>query len=247
MATYAADNPAIARLVEKQMRNWEIGRSQRPLGRESQATREVEDFVTISREAGAGGTKVARLLGERLDWPVFDREILHVMAGDDRIRERLYESLDERDTTWLDDAVRWIVRGEFPIDDYFHRLTETVLSLARQGRSVFLGRAGDLILPPNRGLRIQVVAPSEYCIREIARRESVSESHARRLKGLIDNDRREFVRRHFKVEADRETRFDVALGMGRLTAAAAVDVILSAMTARNMEIPEHAGTAGDGL
>ena len=30
--------------------------------------------IALSRQAGAGGTEVARRVGERLGWPVYDRE-----------------------------------------------------------------------------------------------------------------------------------------------------------------------------
>jgi len=83
-------------MVEKQMRNWELAKAQRLTVPEPRRA-EVEDFIAISRSVGAGGNSVAVVLGEALGWPVFDKEILQTMAGDDAIRREIYASMDERD------------------------------------------------------------------------------------------------------------------------------------------------------
>ena len=52
--------------------------------------------VAISRECGAGGTEVARQVGSRLNWPVYDRVLLERVASDAGVRTELLESLDEK-------------------------------------------------------------------------------------------------------------------------------------------------------
>ena len=85
--------PGLSRVIEKQMRNWELGRAQRPdVFVTSQ--QDFAPFVTIANVCGAGGNEVAHMLAERLGWPVFDREILTLMARDDDVRESLYRSVD---------------------------------------------------------------------------------------------------------------------------------------------------------
>src|ERR1019366_8036412 len=55
----------------------------------------------ISREVGALGSSVATEVGRRLDWPVYDRNLL------DKIAERLhrppshFQDLDEKQGSWL--------------------------------------------------------------------------------------------------------------------------------------------------
>jgi len=219
----------IGKLVEKQMRNWEICRAQQLEPRQTAPTRQVEDFVTISRMVGSGGRKLAAQLGERLGWPVFDREVLQVMAGDDRVRARLYESLDERDLGWLEDTLRWLIEGEFRKEDYFHRLTETILALARRGHAVFLGRGADLMLPRDRGLRVCLVASEEYCAGQFARRTGVSETLARAELQRIHREREEFLRHYFGKRAQDPGRYDVSINMERLTHAEAIELICLAL------------------
>jgi hypothetical protein len=225
----------VGRIVEKQMRNWELARAQH-LGqrRAAAAPPDVADFVTISRTLASGGSEVAALLGERLHWPVFDRELLHAMAGDDQVRARVYAQLDERDESWIEGAMHWIIAGELRTDDYFRRLSETILALARQGRAVFLGRAADLILPRAHGLRIRITAPLAPRAQAFARENNIPEALARDQLERIDHQREDFRRRHFGPTANDDTRQDLLLNLANFGPPQAVDVIVAALRARGI-------------
>ncbi len=227
------NNPGIAKIVEKQMRNWELARGQQaaPTAVPAPAVRE---FVAISRSVGSGGSDVATLLGERLRWPVFDREILHAMAGDDVVRARLYARLDERDQNWLEDTLRWLIEGELRRDDYFYRLTETILALARQGTAVFLGRSADLILPRDHGLRVRIIAPLPQRIHAFALRSNMPEGPARAEVERIDQQRADFRRHHFGPDANDDTCHDLVVNLSHYTPAQAVELIAAALRIRGL-------------
>lgn len=215
----------IADLVERQMRNWELARQQRlQLSEHEMAS--VEDFVCISRQVGTDGRRVADRVGRELGWPVFDREILDAMAGDDAIRRQVYESMDERDLGWWEEALRSLMSSEFVRNDYFRRLCETLLSLARQGNCVFLGRGADLILPDDRGFRARLVAPLAHRIEVYSRTRSLSAHEAERRMQRIESDRRRFFRRHFGVDIDDPVRYHMTINLSRCCVAEAAAMIL---------------------
>ncbi len=224
-----SQDASIARAVEKQMRNWELARQQRLSVQPSRQQPEVADFVTISRLAGSRGGEIARQLGQRLGWPVFDREILQHMAENDEYRARIYENLDERDTTWLESVLRWLLQGELRKEDYFQRLGETVLALARQGPAVFLGRGADLILPQDRGLRVYLIAPEDDRVREYAAGHGCDEKAAREAIRRIDNEREEFIRNHFACDPSDPTRFDLIVNVSRLDTSQVVELLHKAV------------------
>lgn len=226
--------PDLARVVEKQMRNWELARAQRPAPEERPPVDEVEHFVTISRMVGAGGHSLATALGERLDWPVFDKEILQAMAGDDQLRGRLYEALDERDVGWIENSLRWLVEGGLHKGHYFHRLGQTILAIARQGHAIFLGRGADLILPRDRGLRVELVAPPEHCARAYAERHGLSEALARAEIERIQRERTEFVREYFGEAAKRPARHDLVLNTATFPVPDAVELVCCALQRRGI-------------
>ena len=223
-----------AKIVERQMRNWEFARAQQ-LESEAESRRpEVLDFIAISRTAGSGGHEVATLLGERLNWPVFDHEILQAMAGDDQVRAQLYQKLDERDVSWLEGTLRALIRGEFRKEDYFHRLTETILALARRGYSIFLGRGADLILPRDRGLRIRITASPERRAERFALRSNITGALALAEVERMDRERAEFRRRHFGPHANAATCYDLTVNVDRIRVDEAVELILLALRIRGI-------------
>lgn len=227
-----------AKLVEKQMRNWEITRQQRLEVKEGPREEEVADFITISQAVGSTGEEVARKLAERLGWPLFDKEILQHMAGDDQVRTRLYEKMDERDTNWLEHMIRNLLQGEYRKEDYSYRLSEAVLALARQGPAVFLGRGADFILPQDRGLRVRLLAPDEFRIAAYAQREQCDEETARKEIARVEREREDFFRRCFgKLRADL-TRFDLMINLGRMSHDEAVEVMVIALRQRRARIGE---------
>ena len=223
------DSPGIEKLLERQMRNWEMRRAQR-LGTDEPRRPEVEDFIAISREVGAGASEIARALASRLNWPWFDKEILQAMAGDDSIRHRIYQSLDERDLNWWEEAFRAIADPEFIRNDYFRRLVKTTLSLARQGSAILVGRGADLMLPRDLGFRVRIVAPIAMRLQRFADRHGMTLKQAGDIVPRIDRERAEFIRHHFRVDIDDPTRCDLNINMAHFAIDQGVETILSVRT-----------------
>lgn len=228
-----AQNAGMARIVERQMRNWELARKQTSSG-PAGPPHQVEHFVALSRAVGLAGAEIASLLNVKLGWPVFDRAILQAMAGDDESRRNLYAVMDERDLGWLQAYLNSICLRGGGRDDYFHRLSETVLSLARKGHAIFVGRAADLILPRQAGLRVRITATREFCIEQHARSGGIPFEAAAREVEQIEEERARFIRNHFRVEAGEPTRHDLILNMAHFTAPQAAELIIAAMRLRGM-------------
>ncbi len=221
-------NPLVAHLVERQMRNWEIARQQR-IGGPAPRAGPVLDFLTISRSVGLPGDQVAAEVHEKLGWPMFDRELLQAMAGDDACRRQLYDAMDERDLTWLEDFIHAMSFSDYGKDDYFHRLSETVLSLARTGHTIFLGRAVDLALPREMGLRVRITASRSYCLQNYAKAKGLSLKHARREMDAIERERADFIHRHFRVDENDPSRYDLILNNEYITPKQSAELILTTM------------------
>ncbi len=233
------DLPEIDKMVERQMRNWELARSQR-LNVPASRRADVADFIAISREVGAGASEIASLLGERLNWPKFDKEMLRAMTGQDTTRHRVYESMDERDLEWWEEVCRSILEPDFVRNDYFRRLVKTTLSLARQGSAVFLGRGIDCMLPRDLGFRVRIVAPFDMRVERFAKRHNMSIEEARETVPEIDRERAEFVENHFHARVDDATRCDMTLSTEHFSPAQAADAIMLVRDVMK-ERPQSAG------
>lgn len=221
-------DPALASAVERQLRDWSLARQQQIESSRAAPVRAVHDFITISRAVGCEGDAVARLVGERLGWPVFDKQVLQVMAGNDETRKELYRSLDGRDMTWIEEATTAFLHPDFVRNDYFRRLVETTLTLARGGHAVFVGRGVDLILPRDRGLRVRIGASRDACVAAYAAAHGLDAAAARREVEQTEKERGEFLRHHFRVDANDLSRFDLGINLDQLAVPHAAELIVAA-------------------
>ncbi|MGD0042940.1 MAG: cytidylate kinase family protein, partial [Isosphaeraceae bacterium] len=62
--------------------------------------------IAFSREAGAGGITVAREVGRRLSWPVYDQELLESLAKELNVDISFLEDYDERRGSFLVDTIK---------------------------------------------------------------------------------------------------------------------------------------------
>jgi cytidylate kinase len=226
-------NRALSHVVERQMRNWELARRQR-VEALVPAEAGLRDFIAISRAVGLPGLKIASRLGERLGWPVFVRQVLEAMAGDNEYLERLYAVMDERDVSWLENIAISMGLGKVGKEDYFHRLTRTVLSIARTGNAVFLGHAADLILPKNAGFRVGLTASPEYCLLCYAEQKHLPPAQTQRQLARIAKERAAFIRRHFRIRADDPCRCDLLINLERFDENQVVELILAGARIRSL-------------
>src|SRR6516162_5248086 len=61
--------------------------------------------IALSRQAGSRGAEIARAAGARLGWPVYDHELLKIIAAEKGLHSRLVEQLDERGVSWLEGII----------------------------------------------------------------------------------------------------------------------------------------------
>jgi len=223
----ASVDPALARLVERQLASWEIGSSQR-LSVPSESRPETQDFICISRQVGVDIGDIGQELGRRLGWPVFHRDLLDRMAGDDQTRRRLYATMDGRDLGWAESILRPLLLGMERRDDYFHRLVDLVLAMVRQAPAIFVGRGIDLMLPRERGLRVRLTAGEAYRRGQLARETGLSAEGAAAELARVEREREQFIRHHFRCGQEDPARFDLALNVERWEPIAAADLILAA-------------------
>lgn len=231
-----SEKRASAQMLERQMRNWEIARSQyHPSGKADTAPKPVRDFLTISRSVGLPGELLADRLHDRLGWPVFNREILRTMAGDDACRAQIFEVLDERAESWLHSFMRGFMQPNFVgREAYFNRLVETVAALSRSAPGIFIGRGVDLILPKKVGLRVRLTASREYCSEAYAKEHGTTVEAALREIEAIERDRTRFIKQNFHVLPDEIERFDLIVHSERITLDETIELILGLLRSRRI-------------
>jgi cytidylate kinase len=213
----------VARFVERQMRNWEIGRRHTAAKDAREPALAVQFYIAISRELGSQGEKVAEGMSQCLGWPKYDREILDYMAEKEEVRRRLYEMLDERQRTWLQQLLDHLeplgTDASLAREEYFRRLTEAVIAIAQKQQAIFVGRGVNFILPRSRGLSVRIVAPFKDRLKRVMELEGLDERAARRRIEDVEFQRAEFLVRHFGHRPYDPRRYDMILNAASMTVA----------------------------
>lgn len=186
--------------------------------------------ITISREAGTDGGAVARTVGERLGWPVYDRELLDLVAGQLGVQASLLKDMDERSRSWLLECLDALSSaptvGQLT---YVHRLVQVLQSLASRGQCVIVGRGAAQVLPAATTLRVRLVAPLASRVEAMQRRFGCSREEATRRAQATDEERSRFVREQLQKDPSDPRGYDLVLNPCRLGTEGCATLIVEAL------------------
>jgi cytidylate kinase len=202
--------------------------------REAGAGAATAASVALMREAGVPGTSVAREVGARLGWQVYDRELLERIAQESGLRLSLLERIDERHKNWLTEHVEAF--GSVPAvgeNTYAAHLVRALLSLGALGHCVIVGRGSAFVMPGDRTVRVRLVGRLEDRVEATARRLGLSREDAARWVEQTERERARFVRDHFLKDPADPHQYDLILNTSRWSVAECADLIAEA--ARRLE------------
>ncbi len=225
------NDPRISAAAERQMQVWALAQQVAEQSVETDEPAEpidkVGDFITISRESGAWGSRVAELVGNKLGWAVLDKNLLDQVAAQSNLARAGLDAVDETRVHWADGILgTWLDPQTVPHHQYVHHLRRIVTAAARDGRVVFVGRGAQFLLPPNRGLSVRIIAPEDYRVAQIVEQQGLSAAKARHHMVKVDRGRREFVRRFFDRDIDDPHLYDLVLNVARFGPDDAADKIV---------------------
>jgi cytidylate kinase len=188
--------------------------------------------ICISREAGAGAGQLAKLVGERLGWKVYDDELVEAIAH--RMGSPIEEvrALDELAPSMVQD---WLLplREEYyaPQEAYLDHLAKLIEAIGRAGESILVGRGAGFMLPRETTLSLRVIAPMKLRAQRLAERMGVSARTARRAARELDRRRAQFDRTMHRANPNDPHNFDLVLNTDGLGLEIAAEVVTSAIWA----------------
>jgi len=193
----------------------------------------IGPFMTISRQYGCPGVSLALPLADLLneehaiavggEWHVFHKEILEYLAAETHQAQEILEREMAHKPSLIADFFRVFTSENVPSGvEIRNRVTVIARHLAIRGRAILIGQgsaAATMDLP--HGLAIRLEAPEPWRIRQVARREDMSEYDARAKLHDIDRQR-QFLRRLYEIKFPRKPAFHItydcsALSLSELT------------------------------
>jgi cytidylate kinase len=186
--------------------------------------------ICISRETGAGAGAIARMVGQRLGWKVYDHEILEAIAHRMELPIDDVRTFDELAPSVVQDWLLPLREEHYaPQEAYLDHLAKLVEAIGRAGESVLVGRGAGFMLPRETTLSIRIIAPLRVRALRLAERMGVSVRTARRAAKDLDRRRTQFDRTmHRMVTADPHN-YDMVLDSHSLGLEITAEVIIRAV------------------
>ncbi len=232
MKEQTRQEPKIAAAAERQMQAYSLTQQMAEDAarkhRVDRPHRQLGEYITLSREAGAGGSEIALLAGQKLGWEVLDKSLVDQVAERFHLNRSMLELVDETETNWAHDLLGpWIDPRIIPHGKYVCRLVRVVAAAVRRGNVLLVGRGAQFLLPRDQGMAVRIIASEKYRTAHWMEQHGLSEAQARQQMAELDRGRREFVLRHFHHDINDPHLFDLVIHVDRIGAEGAAELIVA--------------------
>lgn len=183
--------------------------------------RDSGEHITIafSREAGIDAGAYARAIGKQLGWPVWDHELLELVALRSKSKVSELETLDERHISWIQESMEaFLLLHTVNQHTFVRYLCEVMQDLAEMGNCLIVGRGAPHILPQRSTLKVRLVAPRELRVANFRKQMGIADAAlASRELDKIDRERVRFVTEHFHKDPLDPACYDVVLNISHFS------------------------------
>jgi len=197
-------------------------------------------LITISREFGAGGSRVAALIAQSLGWTLVDNEFIDLVAKRAGLTPEEVARREERVPGFVERLARTlaVTSQEFAVpqpdavaglaEPELVRLTEAVVrEVAELDHVVLVGRAATTVLARREdALHVRIVAPRSFRVRMIEEREGLDARHAEARVEAMDAQRARYHREYYERDWTDPTLYHMVLNTEALGFPGAAEVVV---------------------
>lgn len=166
--------------------------------------------LTVAREFGSGGGRIASIVAQRLGWRLLDQEIIGRIAQAAHVESRVVKHYDEHVDSWLrrmnEEAIRGVaLAAGRPLaeEDIFdaHAMADRTRNIIEEayaaGNCVIVGRGAQCILQHKHdAFKVFVYAPLRERVERLKKRFEPGANVEQRLRS-VDGDRARYLRQQF--------------------------------------------------
>lgn len=191
-------------------------------------------FITLSRQAGSGGARLARILARRLEddpahdatWKIFDINLTARMLQTCRLPTRLARFLPEDRLPEVNACIGELVGLHPNLWELVQKTNETMRQLATKGYAILVGRGANFATKDiAHGVNVRLVAPPEHRARYLAQLYNISEKAALAYNARCEAARRRYVRTYFNADVDDPTAYDLVINTAQVPLDEAAELI----------------------
>lgn len=198
--------------------------------------------ITISRESGCNGSSLARSLAGHLNqqnpsnqWRVLSKEIFHKSAEELNVDLGTVTKIFKQTDRYLfEEILKAFSNRQYKSEKIIIKTVVDILrTFAEEGHCIILGRAGHIIAKDiQRSLHIRVVAPLEYRLKVIMKKNNLNRAGALVLMRKIENERIAF--RKAINEGLCEDNFDITLNRASFDRHSMIELIDKAIRVKKI-------------
>jgi cytidylate kinase len=190
--------------------------------------------ITISREVGCNGLKLARLIAVRLnqqkltsDWRVLSKEVFYESAKELNMDpEKVRKTFKQSDKYTFEEIIKAFNDKNYKSERKIVKtVCDVVLSFAIDGFCIIVGRAGHIIARNiKNSLHIRLIAPLDYRINNIMENNKLNREDAIQFIHKIEKERQAF-RDAMNIDNKQEILFDITVNRAMFSDEEIVDII----------------------
>ena len=199
-------------------------------------------LLTLSHQYGSGGSLIARDLGQRLNWKVWDKEIVQTIASQQHVSEDYVETKDERVGSIIERVVESFGVGGFesaynippPLrlkDSQLARLTRKLIEeVSQDGNTIIVGRGGNCILADRPStLHVFVFASPAARVERVMQIDGLTKDEAERRITGMDKLRTDYVQKFYQADWRDSERYNLQLDSSVWGETGTADFIMQAL------------------
>ena len=185
--------------------------------------------ITVSRQTGAGGLRVAEALSEWLQahtpgsdcpWTVFHKNLVNKVLEDNNLPARLAQFMPEDKVSGIADAVEELLGLHPPSWKLVRQTTETILQLAELGGVILVGRGSGVITQRLRNaFHVRLVGSLEQRVVRVMEAHKIEAEAARAFIRKSDAGRRRYVKKYYGENLEDPLLYHLILNTDALSEA----------------------------
>ena len=177
-------------------------------------------FVTISRQAGAGGItigeKLVRYLNKELPgkcpWTLFDKNLVDEVIKEHHLSEKILPFLKESSISEIEDILDDLFGLHPPQFNLVQRTNQTILHLARMGRVILVGRGSPVITRKVAGgVHVRLIGSFQKRKSHIKEYFKFTDKEAELFIKNEDNGRAKYLKNYFNEDIDNPLLYDLII------------------------------------
>ncbi len=190
--------------------------------------------ITISRQVGCNGLKLAQLISTRLntqklsaDWRVLSKEIFSESARElDMNPEQIRRTFTESEKYTFQEILKaFNDKGYKSERKIINTVTDVILSFAIEGFCIIVGRASHIIAKDiKNSLHLRLIAPMDYRIRNIMQSKQLNHADAVEFIEKMEKERDAF-RKAISSDNLKEDLFDLTVNLAMFSDDEIVDIV----------------------